>query len=634
MGWLFLAAVVAGCTDRPGSSDNDDSTPIDDVTLRDDTGDSATLPPLPLHSATSWVECNWASVPASPITSVAVGGKTGKAWFASASQIYTLDVPTHTLIKDLDSPSGTRAMWADANDNVYTMSNKAIAMRLDGGAWTPLREETDRSLVGVTGNDFGVFFGTSDGTVLHYDNGKWTEESDGPDGFTRAIYGANGSLWAATANVIYYRDPKGVWSPEYPPEGGKADPDVVFEEIRGDETSGGVWATYGESGGVLHRDRFGEWSDESIKGAAGTVHLWSQQDIWYASDGISTWQWGGTAWFAVTGPEQQFAPTVVVSNGTLAYALGGGDAIARSETAGEWDLAIASPWAPVYDAILVGDNMFAAGEAGLYPDQAGLVRYISDGFWVPELQGATIRALLSADDLQLWAAGTGGIWHMNGEWNWTADLTDPAHDFTALAAGADGAVLAVASDGTFFEREHADTWTPETTGAPSLSAVVADGDQIWAVGAGIFRRDAAGTWFNESPGNGTTFSDIAVAVDLNGNRVGLWAVGQANGLPAIYSRSDDGQWSIEPSAPEFTDATSGVVSKMYVDAANSIWLFGEHVTAKTGDQSFLLHSDSTGWVGEEPGSAGVSRRMIWMSDRRWVFGDTIDVRPRTVEGCI
>src|SRR5205085_2772355 len=105
----------------------DDSVPADDSTRPDDT---ANLPPLPLQSATSWVECNWASVPASPISSVAVG-KDG-AWFASASQVYTLDVPTHTLIKDLESPSGTRAMWADGNDDVYTMSNKAIAMRLAG----------------------------------------------------------------------------------------------------------------------------------------------------------------------------------------------------------------------------------------------------------------------------------------------------------------------------------------------------------------------------------------------------------------------------------------------------------------------------------------------------------------------
>jgi len=107
MGWLFLAAVVAGCTDKSGSP-NDDSTPIDNSTPRDDTGDSKELPPIPLQSATSWVECNWASVPASPISSVAVG--TDGAWFASTSQVYTLDVPTHTLIKDLASPSGTRAM--------------------------------------------------------------------------------------------------------------------------------------------------------------------------------------------------------------------------------------------------------------------------------------------------------------------------------------------------------------------------------------------------------------------------------------------------------------------------------------------------------------------------------------------
>src|SRR6185436_17508962 len=102
------------------------------------------------------------------------------------------------------------------------------------------------------------------------------------------------------------------------------------------------------------------------------------------------------------GPEQQFVPTVVVSSAdnTVAYALGGGDAIARSESPGEWDLVIASPWAPVYDAIVVGDNMFVAGEMGLYPNDTGLVRYISDGFWVAERQGATVRALLSPDDME------------------------------------------------------------------------------------------------------------------------------------------------------------------------------------------------------------------------------------------
>jgi hypothetical protein len=228
---------------------------------------------------------------------------------------------------------------------------------------------------------------------------------------------------------------------------------------------------------------------------------------------------------------------------------------------------------------------------------------------------------------------------MDGEWSWGTDLTADGddgdfHDFTDLAAGTDGAILAVASDGTFFEREHLEKWISEPSGASSLSAVIADGDQIWVVGSGIFRRDAAGTWFDESPGNGTTFSDIEMAVDLNGNKLGLWAVGQANGLPAVFSRSAEGQWSVEPTAPQFTDATSGVIARMYVDAANSIWLFGEHVTKKKGDQSFLMHSDSTGWVGEEPGGEGVSRRMIWMSDRRWVFGDTNDVRPLTVEGCI
>ena len=49
--------------DRP----DDDSVPVVDSTRPDDT---ANLPPLPLQSATSWVECNWASVPASPISSV------------------------------------------------------------------------------------------------------------------------------------------------------------------------------------------------------------------------------------------------------------------------------------------------------------------------------------------------------------------------------------------------------------------------------------------------------------------------------------------------------------------------------------------------------------------------------------
>jgi hypothetical protein len=389
---------------------------------------------------------------------------------------------------------------------------------------------------------------------------------------------------------------------------------------------------------VLRRGQDGTWAtDAGPSGVAGTVHLWNQQATWYASDGISTWQFDGAQWNAATGPEQQFAPTVVASSvdGTVAYALGGGDAIARSDTGGVWDLAIASPWAPVYDALVVGDNMFVAGEMGLYPNDTGLLRYISDGFWVPERQGATVRALLSPDETELWAAGTGGVWRMDGQWNWGTDLTDPAHDFTDLAAGTDGAILAVASDGTFFQREHLEKWVPEKTGATSLSAVIADGDDIWAVGSGIFRRDPVEGWVDESPAEGAaaSFSDIAMAVDLNGNRLGLWAVGQASGLPAIYSRDADGHWALEPASPQFAGATSGVVAKMYVDTANSIWLFGQQVTKK-GDQSFLMHSDSTGWVGEEPGSAGVSRRMIWMSDRRWVFGDTIDVRPRTVEGCI
>lgn len=639
LGRLILAAVVAGCTDRGGSSSDDDSVPIDNVTLRDDTGDGP-LPPVPLKSATSWVECNWTAVPASPINAVAVG--TDGAWFASSTQVYTLDVPTHTLIKDLASPGGTRAMWADAFDNVYTMSNKAISMRQDGGAWTALREESDRSLTGVTGNDFGVWFSTSDGSVLLYDDGKWVEEVVDEDGLVvRAVYGRNGELWAATASAIYHRGPDAQWDVEYEAD---EDSNDVFEEIRGDATpTGPVWAVLADSGRVLRRGQDGgtvAWVDAGPDDAVGTVHLWQQvtdgENVWYGSDGTNAWQLAAGQWNATTGPEQQLAPTMVVTNWnrTVAYALGGGDAIARSETPGVWDLVIGSPWAPVYDAIVVGDNMFVAGEMGLYPNETGLVRYISDGFWVPERQKATVRALLSPDETELWAAGTEGIWRMDGDWNWSTDLTDSAHDFTGLAAAADGAILAVASDGTFFEREHLEQWIPEATGADSLSAVIAHDDQIWVVGSGIFRRDAAGTWFDESPGNGTTFSDIEMAVDLNGNEIGLWAVGQANGLPAVYSRSAEGQWSVEPNAPQFTDATSGVIARMYTDAANSIWLYGEHVTKKNGDKSFLMHSDATGWVGEEPGGAGVSRRMIWMSDRRWVFGDATDVRPRTVEGCI
>ena len=620
-GWMILAAVVAGCTDRREPAD-DDSVPVDDNLRRDDTGGS----PIPLTSATSWVDCNWASVPASPIGSVAVG--TEGAWFASASQVYTLDVLTHTLIKDQASPNGTRAMWADADDNVYTMSNSAIAMRPAGGAWTQLREETDRSLVGVTGNDFGVWFGTSDGSVLRLDDdGKWDEEHV-TDGVLRAMYGRAGDLWVATASAIHHRGPDGAW--EIETEIAESDTEV-FDEIRGHGSV--VWAVVAESGLVLRRTQRGQWNEAGPDGAAGTVLLWRQQATWYASDRIGTWKRDGGQWSTVTGPEGLFVPRAVVSNGTVAYALGGGDAIARSETAGVWDLVIASPWAPVYDAIVVGDNMFAAGKKGLYPNEAGLLRYVSDGFWVEALRGATVRALLSPDDMELWAAGTGGIWRMDGDWSWSTDLLAPGYDFTGLAAGTDGGILAVASDGTFFARQHVAEWTPETTGAAALSAVIADGDQIWAVGAGIFRRDPVDGWIDESPGAPGSFSDIEIAVDANGNRIGLWAVGQSNGLPAVYSRNAEGHWVVEPSAPQFSDATSGVIATMYVDAANHIWLFGEQVTDK-GARSFVMHTDSSGWVGEEPGGAGVSRRMIWMAARRWVFGDAIDVRPRAVEGCL
>jgi hypothetical protein len=624
MGWMILSAVVAGCTDR-GEPANDDSAPVDDSARPDDSG------AIPLPSATSWVECNWASVPASPISSLAVG--TEGAWFASASQVYTLDVPTHTLIKDLSSPTGTRAMWADAEDNVYTMSTKSIAMRPVGGAWTPLREEKDRTLLGVTGNDLGVWFATSDGSVLRLDDkGQWNEEDVVDGSFLRAIWGRDDELWVATATRVYHRAPDGQW--EIEAEIPESDTEV-FDEIRGDATA--VWAVVAQSAVVLRRDAEGEWNEAGPDAAVGTVHLWSQQSTWYATDGVDTWKLEGGQWSPVTGPERQFAPIAVGSNGVIAYALGGGDAIARSETAGLWDLVIASPWAPVYDAIVVGSNMFAAGEMGLYPNETGLVRYVSDGFWIDELHHATVRALLSPNDTELWAAGTGAIWRMDGEWTWSADLIEPTHDFRGLAVGPEGSMLAVASDGTFFMREHGGTWTPETTGASQLSAVLADGEQIWAVGAGIFRRDPVEGWIDESPSDGAvaTFADIEVAYDAEGNKLGVWAVGQADGMPAIYSRGPDADsgWTVEASSPDFSDATSGLIASMYVDAAHSIWLLGERVTKK-GDHSFVMHSDSTGWVGEEPGGAGVSRRMIWMANRRWVFGDAIDVRPLTEEGCI
>ncbi len=626
MGWMILSALLAGCSGPRDPGGSDDSQP--DSGDQDDSG----KPPPPLPMPTTWVDCNWASVPASPISSVWVG--TSTTWFASSASIYTLDVPTHTLLKDTLSPTGTRAIWADASDNLYTVSTKTISMRPSGGAWTTIYEEPKRTLMGLWGNDLGLWVGTSDGSILHMDTkGVWSEEDIPGGSFVREIWGRDTELYAATAVRIYRRSPTGVWTMDTEIEESTTE---TFEDIVGAGTT--IWATIATSGTVLRRDGPGKWTPAGPPDATGDVHLWTQEDAWYATDGLDTWVLSGTEWSGVTGPEKELTAIAVGSNGTTAYALGGGDAIALSDSAADWDLVLGSPWSPIYDATVVGGNMFAGGESGLYPNDTSLVRYISDGYWTPELHGGTVRSLLTIDDAELWAAGDGAVWHRTSQGAWTVDLDRPKQVFTGLGAAADGSLLAVTADGTFFLRALDGTWSSEPSGATSLASVYADGEQIWGVGSGIFRRDPGAGWIDESPTDGATFtfSDIDAVYDPEGNKVGIWAVGQKDGMPTIYGRGPDPDsgWSLEPMAPDFTDASSGIIASIWIDDAFSIWLLGEHVTKKNGDSSFVMHSDPKGWIGEEPGGGGVARKMIWISDRRWVFGDAIDVRPRTQKGCI
>jgi hypothetical protein len=596
---------------------------MDDSATGDDTG----IPAKPLPTA--WVECNWAAVPSSPLGSVWVGQST--TWFSSDRTIYTIDAPTHTLLKDDNSPSGTRAMWADADDNLYTLSNKSVSMRPVGGAWTTLLEEK-RSLQGMWGNDLGLWVGTSDGSVLLRDpTGKWSEEQVASGSFIRSIWGRNSELWVATAIRVYHRSPAGDWTldTEVPDTKNQA-----FEDLRGDEAK--VFATIDDSGIVLRRDSSGAWSEGGPDGAVGDVHLWEQQSAWFATDGTATWKLAGLEWSEVSGPEREVAALAVGSNGTTAYALGGGDAVASSEPGSAWDLVLGSPWRSVYDAEVVGGNMFAAGEAGLYPNETGLVRYISDGYWVEELHAATVRALHSPDDAQMYAAGDGGVWHMDPSLHWTAEVTSASQTFTGLTSSEDGEILSVTADGMFYRRATDGTWTSEVTGASSLASVYVEGEDVWAVGAGIFRRDPVSGWTDESPsdGAGAWFNDVEAVHGAHGERPGIWAVGEADGMPAIYSRGADGVWAPEIAAPDFSDSLSGLFSGIDTDAQQSIWLVGERVTKKSGETSFVMHSDPAGWVGEEPGGDGIARKMIWISDRRWLFGDHIDIRPRNVKGCI
>src|SRR5689334_10332525 len=98
--WLFLAGLVAGCSGDPGSPSDtnhgDSAGPIVDDSATDDSGTHVTKPPGKLP--TTWAACNWAQVPSSPFTSLWVGHET--TWFGAQQAVYTIDLPTHTLLKD------------------------------------------------------------------------------------------------------------------------------------------------------------------------------------------------------------------------------------------------------------------------------------------------------------------------------------------------------------------------------------------------------------------------------------------------------------------------------------------------------------------------------------------------------
>ena len=160
------------------------------------------------------------------------------------------------------------------------MSSKAIAMRPAGGAWTPLREEKDRSLLGVTGNDLGVWFATSDGAVLHLattaSGARRRRRRQLPPrdlGPRRRALGRDGDQHLLPPTP---RKGSGCSRPR-----SRSRTTEVFDEIRGDRFA--VWAVVAETGEVLRRNSDGEWFAAGPDDAVATVHLWSQDANWYAT---------------------------------------------------------------------------------------------------------------------------------------------------------------------------------------------------------------------------------------------------------------------------------------------------------------------------------------------------------------
>lgn len=406
------------------------------------------------------------------------------------------------------------AAWAAAEDDVWMVGEHGVLLHYDGTNFRNVDAGTQAALLAVHGSAADdVWAVGSGGVVLHYDGANWNSTDvssliDASAGsMTGALYGvfaaAHDSVWAVgfsgVKSVILHFDGQS-WTNQAL----SLTSDQILRSVFG--VSGQkVWAV-GDKGTILSFDGT-QWTvDKSpTQAALYSVHALVDHDVWAVGANVAL-RWNGMAWSNVS----------TGLTGTLQGVR----------------VDIAAP--PPSDAgtMMMTPTMMPADAGAPQPPK---------GPW------------------SVWAfSASGQVFRYNGTlWAELPSGTMTAHDGVARLAS--GVMLAVGDAGQIirFDGDSRQDLSRGTHG--NHLSLWNDGQNVWAVGDDIERRDDHGWQSVPRPSERSLYG-------VWGDAQGLWAVGTA-GSVARYQANAWKDVSVSAAGEAWLHAVAG--------AGDSVWIVGE-----------------------------------------------------------
>ncbi|MCG8557287.1 MAG: hypothetical protein MJD61_18665 [Proteobacteria bacterium] len=487
----------------------------------------------------------------------AVRARAGDVWIAGEAGLLWHFDGSRWNREALGTSNALRAVWAaSGSDSVWIAGDQGTLLHFDGTEWTHEDPGTSRDLLAIDGlNERDLWVVGERGTALHFDGRQWEASETGFSGHLTAVVADSTAPGARP--------------------GAAGAPDASTSAA-------------GTGGGGMDAG-----TDAGAAGSGGDP-IWR---AWAFGDDGSAWRYG-----------QRWTP---VASGTRRR-LEAATRLAKGQLLVVGERGIVQHWSDGARSLLSHGSLH--NRLSIRGGPNGRVWSVGDellvrrqGTWAVQ-ENPTPRSLygLWADNLDLWAVGTGGtiVRHRQDAWSEPARVNGARGWLRAVGGSSDGAAWIVGNDAATLIRAGS-TWIDVDNGyrADLLAVWGQREDDFWAVGS----DGAALHW------DGSAWADVPTSADgsVGATLRAVWGAASddvwAGGTGGILLHWDGRAWSL------VTEGESYSINDVWGRAADDVWAVGTGGT--------LLHYDGNRWSAKSSGTRN-SLESIWGDARGnlWTVG--------------